>query len=80
MISTCFGSMSLDGDLFTWQYVYVPSAGQGPHGFLESISLINAKDLADNLVQESYDLDANDDGVDDILFLDNTNETSYVYL
>ena len=48
------GVLDLEGDLFTWKYIYVPGdggVGVGLDGLLSNIRLTNAKDLADNFAK-----------------------------
>ena len=62
------------GELFTWSYTFTTGdLGSGLNGSLSNINIDNAKDLAGNPLA-ALDLDSDDDGTDDILYIDNVVE------
>ena len=70
------GVYDATGELFTWSYTFTTGdIGAGVSGILSEITIGNAQDLAGNPVA-TLDLDADDDGNDDILYIDNIVETA----
>ena len=66
-----------DSDLFTFQHIFVPNVGANS-GRLRNISISNAKDLADNPLNPAIDIDINDDGIGDTLYIDNFDGTAFL--
>ena len=71
------------GDLVNFKYIFIPGdggTGTDQHGELSNFQFGNTKDLADNDVNSQIDFDSNDDGVDEILSLDNIDGVaSFIY-
>ena len=62
--------------MFTWSYTFITGETGGDlDGLLSDITIENARDLAGNPVA-ILDLDIDNDGIDDILYIDNTVETA----
>ena len=70
------GLYDATGELFTWSYTFITGdTGGDLDGLLSDITIENARDLAGNPVA-ILDLDTDNDGIDDILYIDNTVETA----
>ena len=70
------GVYDITGDLFTWSYTFTTGdTGPDLNGGLSNITIGNARDLAGNPIA-TIDLDADNDGIDDTLTIDNIPETA----